>query len=62
MSSATSRMVVPTVVAIVALCKVRLVILDFLTLRGSRSQLISVLVVWAALVLFVALSRRMLIG
>lgn len=47
--------------AVIAFGKVRLVVLEFLGLRGSRSPLVPALLFWCAIVLLVAEFRTMLI-
>jgi len=48
------------VIAAIAIIKIRLVVLDFLRLRGARTPLIAALSSWAAFVLLIAVVRATL--
>ncbi|GAA3101662.1 hypothetical protein GCM10010520_53520 [Rhizobium viscosum] len=48
------------VIAVIAVTKVRLVVLDFLGLRGARTPLTAALWSWAAFVLLIAVARAAL--
>lgn len=51
---------VAVTIAVIAVTKVRLVALDFLGLRGTRTPLIAALWSWAAFVLLIAVARAAL--
>lgn len=51
---------VAVTIATIAVIKVRLVVLDFLGLRGTRTPLIAALWSWAAFVLLIAVARAAL--
>ncbi|MBB3446935.1 cytochrome C oxidase subunit IV family protein [Rhizobium sp. BK379] len=51
---------VAVTIAVIAVTKVRLVVLDFLGLRGAQTPLIAALWSWAAFVLLIAVTRAAL--
>lgn len=56
----TPPVLVAVTIAVIAVTKVRLVVLDFLGLRGARTPLIAALWSWAAFVLLIAVARAAL--
>ncbi len=51
---------IAVMIAVIAVIKVRLVVLDFLGLRGARTPLTAALWSWAAFVLLIAVARAAL--
>jgi len=58
--NSVSPVLVAVTIAVIAVTKVRLVVLDFLGLRGAQTPLIAALWSWAAFVLLIAVTRAAL--
>ncbi|MBB5577315.1 MULTISPECIES: cytochrome C oxidase subunit IV family protein [Rhizobium] len=62
LTGAMPKYLLPALIASMIVAKVRLVVLDFLDLRRSRSPIGPALIAWAAAILLLALARPLVLA